>query len=789
MHPRIDLFSLPNRTTLIFVLIMLLCLGVFLPAILAPFTVPFFTALFTLTGLFLITLRTLLSDYERALRQWHAQPLEQTHPYLAQRIREIIGSVAWSRRLRLRVTENPSALVHVTGTFRHFALVIWQKLADDFEQVYQQPEVSSAVPGLQVIDIDNLLRSALRELISFWQRYPLALLHTFRRTETSARRRWHPQPLLETHPRLAKKIQSQARNLVTNLTLWGTDDPVVGIYAFRNFRREVLIISRTIADEFEALLPPADAADAADEEPVVLNRAAVDAILYHELAHLLNRDVFLVMTSRALSRTLLFITIYFLVINSITAFILLLVPTALSNILQSSPLTITLTELYGLATGPTTLDGVGRYLGAITGLMLPLVIGAFFINWLLVSLLTGVREYYADHVALQHVGPYQLSRGLHYISQCATLQEGQARAVQRKRIFQSSRWLTPVHQNLLVPVHPSPLERWRALYAPIHVFTEPWTVGASVWGTVLLLYCLTLTFFTTLYTEFPHTLIPITLAFVLLATTLTPHLMLGTSALWQPIVTAARWYLGLLFLAGVIITGGVMLGIRINPAFATAALELWDFLDPELPPSPSGIAANHRITGNYAVTGASSDGVSYTGTMAIRQQQTYYTVRWDMVPHNQGIGIVQQNTLAIGTGRGCSTIAYRVLPDGTLEGLWSQRQPWQNRLGTEYAIPTVGTSASNITGTYTITGTNLDDSTYSGTLIIEQHASSYRLFWEAGDTFEGVGTLLDDVLAVGWSVDQPCGVVAYQIQADGMLTGKWISAEQSMHGTERASRR
>ena len=88
-----------------------------------------------------------------------------------------------------------------------------------------------------------------------------------------------------------------------------------------------------------------------------------------------------------------------------------------------------------------------------------------------------------------------------------------------------------------------------------------------------------------------------------------------------------------------------------------------------------------------------------------------------------------------------------------------------------------------LSGLYNVTGTNPDGSPYEGTLNITPQDSAYRLYWEAGNSFEGMGLLNDDVFSVGWG-SPTCTIIAYRKLADGTLDGEWVVVGQQGIGTE-----
>lgn len=95
-------------------------------------------------------------------------------------------------------------------------------------------------------------------------------------------------------------------------------------------------------------------------------------------------------------------------------------------------------------------------------------------------------------------------------------------------------------------------------------------------------------------------------------------------------------------------------------------------------------------------------------------------------------------------------------------------------------------SAGSIGGTYTVEGMNPGGKgEYKGTVTITQQGSIYRLQWNVGNTFSGIGIVQDNVLAVTWVGGAGAGVVAYTIKSDGSLEGVWASSKDTELGKER----
>jgi len=98
---------------------------------------------------------------------------------------------------------------------------------------------------------------------------------------------------------------------------------------------------------------------------------------------------------------------------------------------------------------------------------------------------------------------------------------------------------------------------------------------------------------------------------------------------------------------------------------------------------------------------------------------------------------------------------------------------------------------TDIAGDYSVVGTNEDGSPYRGALKVIKHGAVYQFRWNAGKQYDGVGVPNGNVVAVaftGGSNGQGCGVVSYQLLADGTLDGKWGYWGVDDMGTERATR-
>ena len=78
-------------------------------------------------------------------------------------------------------------------------------------------------------------------------------------------------------------------------------------------------------------------------------------------------------------------------------------------------------------------------------------------------------------------------------------------------------------------------------------------------------------------------------------------------------------------------------------------------------------------------------------------------------------------------------------------------------------------------GTYTVLGANPNGSTYSGTLTMRRSGNTYHLRWKIGNqVYSGVGALKNSTLTVDWGDKYP---VIYQVQANGVLKGRWANGK------------
>lgn len=95
---------------------------------------------------------------------------------------------------------------------------------------------------------------------------------------------------------------------------------------------------------------------------------------------------------------------------------------------------------------------------------------------------------------------------------------------------------------------------------------------------------------------------------------------------------------------------------------------------------------------------------------------------------------------------------------------------------------------SDLSGTYAVLGRNPDaGAQYHGTVVVQQTGTVYQIVWRIGDRqhYAGTGILRDDTLAVVYQAPgTPPGIAAYQVAADGSLSGTWTGLGAAALGTE-----
>lgn len=91
-----------------------------------------------------------------------------------------------------------------------------------------------------------------------------------------------------------------------------------------------------------------------------------------------------------------------------------------------------------------------------------------------------------------------------------------------------------------------------------------------------------------------------------------------------------------------------------------------------------------------------------------------------------------------------------------------------------WLLSAAATWAGDITGTYKCEGDAGGGRKYGGTVSITQKGDTYAVVWKlsGNETYTGLGLIQGDVLAVSY-YGKMTGVIAYKIESDSKLVGKW----------------
>jgi hypothetical protein len=96
-----------------------------------------------------------------------------------------------------------------------------------------------------------------------------------------------------------------------------------------------------------------------------------------------------------------------------------------------------------------------------------------------------------------------------------------------------------------------------------------------------------------------------------------------------------------------------------------------------------------------------------------------------------------------------------------------------------------GAAAQTVGGKYSVSGTNLDGSSYHGTAVITRTSNSTcRIHWSTGSTSDGICMLANKSFAAAYAMRKAYGLVVYDVRDDGTLDGVWTIADESGAGTE-----
>ena len=104
-------------------------------------------------------------------------------------------------------------------------------------------------------------------------------------------------------------------------------------------------------------------------------------------------------------------------------------------------------------------------------------------------------------------------------------------------------------------------------------------------------------------------------------------------------------------------------------------------------------------------------------------------------------------------------------------------------LGAFFVTPA---AAQSIGGSYTSAGTNLDGSSYTGTVEITLTSeTTCTIHWITGSSpSDGICSRNGDAFAAAYVLQEAVGLVVYKVGEDGTLDGLWTIAGKDGNGTE-----
>lgn len=97
-------------------------------------------------------------------------------------------------------------------------------------------------------------------------------------------------------------------------------------------------------------------------------------------------------------------------------------------------------------------------------------------------------------------------------------------------------------------------------------------------------------------------------------------------------------------------------------------------------------------------------------------------------------------------------------------------------------------SAQSVGGSYSVTGTNADGSSYTGTAEITLNGPACSISWQTGGS-SSAGTCLvtGNAFGASYQLGDTSGLAVYQLQPDGALIGQWTTIGANGVGSETLS--
>jgi len=106
-------------------------------------------------------------------------------------------------------------------------------------------------------------------------------------------------------------------------------------------------------------------------------------------------------------------------------------------------------------------------------------------------------------------------------------------------------------------------------------------------------------------------------------------------------------------------------------------------------------------------------------------------------------------------------------------------------IGVAVLLVSANVQAQSVGGSYSVSGTNINGSAYSGTAQITAVGSGCRITWQTGSTSStGVCMLANKAFAASYQLSGATGMAIYELHTDGSLHGWWTITDKTGVGTE-----
>ena len=97
-------------------------------------------------------------------------------------------------------------------------------------------------------------------------------------------------------------------------------------------------------------------------------------------------------------------------------------------------------------------------------------------------------------------------------------------------------------------------------------------------------------------------------------------------------------------------------------------------------------------------------------------------------------------------------------------------------------------SAQTVGGTYSVSGTNADGSSYTGSAEITVNGPACSISWQTGGSSSaGTCLLTGNAFGAAYQLGDSPGLAVYQLQPDGTLKGQWTTIGSCGVGSETLS--